>query len=235
MPATHEHANAWTTHDASPLPRILGDCLQALRSVSITLSFAAVAAAVFAFDSAALLEFSRTEIVAGEWWRVLTGHLTHWNADHLTWDLMMFVVLGAVFERRSRAGFLSVLVASAVAISAAVFWIQPEFELYRGLSGVDSGLFVAVCVGMLADARREKDRLTFAVAVALLIGFVAKTVFEYATGTTLFVECAAAGFIPLALSHLSGAIAGAAVETVAISLRTLIAQKSLLDTSDALS
>ncbi len=222
MPATHELATTWTTHEASPLPRTIGHCLQALRSVAVTLSLAALAAAVFAFDSAALFEFSRTQIVAGEWWRIFAGHLTHWSADHLGWDLMMFVVLGAVLERRSRAGFLGVLVASAVAISAAVYWIQPEFELYRGLSGVDSGLFVAVCVGMLADARREKDRLTFAVATAMLIGFVAKTAFEYATGTTLFVECAAAGFTPLALSHLAGAIAGAAAVGIAKSASSVI-------------
>jgi rhomboid family GlyGly-CTERM serine protease len=216
MPATHEHAAIWKTHDPSPLRRTIGDCLQALRNVSITLSLAVVVAAVFAFDRAALLEFSRTEIAAGQWWRVFTGHLTHWSADHLAWDLMMFVVLGAVLERRSRARFLGVLVVSAAAISAAVFWIQPEFELYRGLSGVDSGLFVAVCVGRLADARREKDRLTFAIAIGLLVGLVAKTVFEYATGTTLFVDCAATGFTPLALSHLAGAVAGAAMEVVAL-------------------
>jgi rhomboid family GlyGly-CTERM serine protease len=222
MPATHELAAIWTAQDASQSRLNIGQCLQALRSVCITLSLAAVAAVVFAFDSAAFLEFSRFEIVAGAWWRAFTGHLTHWNADHLAWDLIMFVVLGAVLERRSRVGFISVLVVSAAAISAAVFCIQPEFELYRGLSGVDSGLFVAVCIGMLADSRSEKDRPMFTVATVLLFGFVAKTVFEYATGTTLFVDCAAAGFTPLALSHLAGAVAGAAMEVIALSASSVV-------------
>jgi rhomboid family GlyGly-CTERM serine protease len=180
----------------------------ALGKGALTLSLAIAVLLIFATDSAAMFEFSRGRLAAGQWWRVLTGHLTHWSADHLGWDLMMFVVLGVVLERQSRARFVALLLGSAAAISAAVFWIQPEFELYRGLSGVDSGLFVAVCVGMLAEARRDRERTTAFVAAGLLLAFVAKTVFEYATGTTLFVECAAAGFTPLALSHLAGAMVG---------------------------
>ncbi len=48
------------------------------------------------------LEFDRTAISAGQIWRLATGHFTHWNADHMAWDVMMFAVLGAMIERHNR-------------------------------------------------------------------------------------------------------------------------------------
>lgn len=188
--------------------------LDLAKSSAVTLIVALAAVAAFASDGeTALLEGSRVAISDGQWWRVFTGHVTHWSGDHLAWDLFMFVVLGVTLEHRNRKRYLALLVASAATISASVFLLQSNIASYRGLSGVDSALFVAVCANLLVDARRDERRVprradpSTVVATFLFAGFIGKTIFEYATGDTLFVASNAAGFTPLPLAHVAGAAA----------------------------
>jgi hypothetical protein len=55
---------------------------------------------------AVMLEYNRTSIANGEIWRLVTGSIVHWTTDHLFWDLLMFVVLGAAIERRGHVMFM---------------------------------------------------------------------------------------------------------------------------------
>jgi rhomboid family GlyGly-CTERM serine protease len=182
------------------------------RSVGVTLSVCLLAALAACFQPiTAALEFDRAAIVADEWWRMVGGHITHWNADHLMWDGLMFAVLGALCERRSRPRFLLCLALSALAISGGIWWLLPAIESYRGLSGIDSALFTLAAATMLADARHNGDRVAAAVVLATLAGFAAKLTYEMLTGDTLFVDSAAAGFVPLPLAHVVGGCVGLAI------------------------
>lgn len=153
------------------------------------------------------LQYDRAAIVAGQWWRVLSGHFTHWSFDHLAWDVAAFVVLAALNERRDRRQFLACTILTAVAVSAGVWLARPDMTFYRGLSGIDSGLFVLLTAGFLRDARRQGDRLVTFATVAALAGFGAKTLWEIAAGSTVFVRDAA-GFEPLPLAHVIGGTIG---------------------------
>src|SRR5262245_43857249 len=55
---------------------------------------------------------SHVELTAAsnEPWRLWTGHFTHWNGDHLFWDLIVFIGLGAYCERRNRLAFLVLVI-----------------------------------------------------------------------------------------------------------------------------
>ena len=169
-----------------------------------------VAAAVLAGlvpGVAALLEYDRTAIEAGELWRLVTCHLTHLSLDHLVWDGLTFLALGAACERRGRRGFVLALAASAVAIPAALFVLDPGLAVYRGLSGLDMAL-----AGLLAACELERRPR---VAGAALAALAAKLVYELAAGGVLFVRLDGAEAVPLA--HLAGAAIGAAVGIHAIS------------------
>lgn len=157
------------------------------------------------------LQFDRGAIAAGEIWRVVSGHLTHWNGDHLCWDVLMFAVLGALVERTSRASFLATTVLSALAISAALWFLQPAQALYRGLSGIDSALFVFQAIWLAREALSEKRFAASVLPIMALAGFVGKVGYEYASGCTMFVDSMAAGFEPLPLAHVIGGLVGAAV------------------------
>jgi rhomboid family GlyGly-CTERM serine protease len=181
----------------------------------LTLSLAAIAACLPLVSGAATaLQFDRPTLAAGEWWRGLTAHLVHFNASHLTWDLLMLVILGAWAEQFSRRGLVLVLVVSAALISGAVWVFQPELATYRGLSGVDCALFGYVLAHALLRARQQRDRPMEVVTIAAGLLFVGKTFFEFASGQTVFAETHDA-FVPVPLAHLIGFGAGLLAGTAA--------------------
>jgi rhomboid family GlyGly-CTERM serine protease len=156
-----------------------------------------------------LFAYDRASIACGEAWRLVTGHLTHWSADHLGWDLVMFAGLGAMIEGRGRWGLVRTLLLSAIAISAALWLWRPDVQQYRGLSGIDSALFTFIAVSLLCEARQAKRAINAWVLAALIFGFVAKIGYELTTGATLFVDSSSAGFTPLPLVHAVGGVSGA--------------------------
>ncbi|MDH3716583.1 MAG: rhombosortase [Planctomycetota bacterium] len=171
-----------------------------------------------------LLQFDAVAIVAGEYWRFVTGHLVHWNFDHLFWDLSVFVVLGAMCERRNRTAFLACLLGSAAAISLYTLVALPQMPIYRGLSGIDTALFALLGVGLFADAQSSGNRtMQWIIAVAML-GLIAKTTYEFATDATIFVDHATAAFVPITMAHVLGASVGFAVGLAEIT-RDLIRRK----------
>jgi len=104
-----------------------------------------------------LAEYDRGLVGAGELWRVITCHWTHWKLDHLFWDVFALVVLGLMCERRTRVGWLVCLGSASVAIPTTILLLQPEMETYRGLSGLDTALFAMLAVLMLHEKWSERD------------------------------------------------------------------------------
>ena len=166
--------------------------------------------ALIAFAAGSLFQYDRDAILSGQWWRAATGHLTHWSFDHLFWDAAVFAALGALAERRSRAAFLQCTAGAAVLISAGLWLLRPDVTHYRGLSGIDSALFVMTATSACADALSSGRPRTAAFAALTLAVFGAKVLWELATGSAVFVDAPAAGFEPLPLAHALGAAAGAA-------------------------
>lgn len=176
----------------------------------LTAALTLLALATWAIPGAATaLQYDRTALASGELWRAVTGHCTHWSIDHLTWDLIVFAVFGALVEHHSRRRFASLIAGSALAISAAVWLLAPQLTHYRGLSGLDSALFAAFFAQLLRDAWGERSLLQAIVPALALLGFVGKSVYELTTGATLFVAPTAA-FTAVPLAHLVGAVVGAA-------------------------
>jgi rhomboid family GlyGly-CTERM serine protease len=174
--------------------------------VAAALALTAGAAAAFLVPGAARwLEYDRGAIAGGEVWRLVTGHFAHWSAEHLAWDVIAFVALGVLCERLSRARFLACAAGAAVTVSLALWWAMPGLDRYRGLSGLDSALFVLLAVSLL---RQGDPRQGLAGAWAL-VAFLGKVVWEGATGGALFVHDPGLTAVPLA--HLAGALVGFAV------------------------
>ena len=176
----------------------------------LTLGFSALAVAVHLVPALTLgWQFDRAAIAHGQVWRFFTAHLTHFGDDHLRWDLLAFVLLGAVAERISRPAFAMTLASSALLITTGV-WIARQFTVYRGLSGIDSAVFGFVIARLLAEGWRDRHAFSITVGVLALAGFAAKCSFELATGGTVFVDTGGT-FAPVPLAHLLGLITGAVV------------------------
>ncbi|MGD9127901.1 MAG: rhombosortase [Planctomycetia bacterium] len=175
----------------------------------ISLALAVAACLVMVFPSLAdLLQYDRSSIAGGQWWRIATCHLTHWSLDHLFWDAIVLLVIGFVIERDNLRRLLTCMGLSAVLIPLAVWTCMPELPTYRGLSGIDSAVFMLLAVTLLHESWARRDRGWILICTAMIIGFTAKAGFEFLTGTTLFVDAAEANMLPVPLAHLIGAAIG---------------------------
>jgi len=161
--------------------------------------------------ASAWLQFDRDAVAAGQWWRIVSGHVTHWNFDHLFWDGAVFAVLGVLCERRNRVHFFVGLLAAAVLIPLSVWLLLPEMRTYRGLSGLDTGLFTMLAIWTLVEKWQARQGRWVALLFCLLAGLVVKIAFEMFTGGTIFVDAATADFHPVPLAHVVGAAVGIVV------------------------
>ena len=177
----------------------------------LVLLIAAAAVGIFTLPGwSEALAYGRGAIRAGQWWRVWTAHVTHWSWDHLLWDVLALVVAGWWAWTLDRRATAAVLVLSPLAISAGLWVWHPEMQRYRGLSGVDTGLFALLAVAVAWAAWR--DRAWGWLAAAALAGAVlgGKLAYEGATGATLFARSEGV-FEPVPLAHALGAAVGTVV------------------------
>jgi rhomboid family GlyGly-CTERM serine protease len=157
-------------------------------TASLTLSLAGASLGGFA-------QYDRSAILRGELWRLVTGHFSHWSTSHLAYDLSAFIILGAICKRRDRRLFATVVASTATVVSLFLLAFRPDVELYRGLSAIDSALWMLAV--FVVSERRPR------LAAALAMMFLAKVVIESRSGA-LFVQ----GITVLPVVHLIGAAVG---------------------------
>ena len=152
------------------------------------------------------LRFERSAIADGQWWRLLTAHLVHLSPGHALLNCAGLALMWALFARAWRpAGWLLILLASAAAIDAGLWWGSSTVQWYVGSSGVLHGVMAA---GTLAHWRaREPDRV-------LLAGFLlAKLAWEQTRGALPFAGSA----VPVLVdAHLYGAAGGLLAATALV-------------------
>lgn len=165
------------------------------------LAICGLALALQSFGSAAirLLRYDRAAISAGEWWRLLTAHLIHFDLRHAALDLAGLVLLWVLFARDLGFRAWLIVILSAVAAVDCGLWLwDPWITWYLGLSGVLHGVLAAAIVVRLR--RREIEGWSLG---ALLL---AKLGYEQIHGALPF-----AGDMPVLVdAHLFGALGGLA-------------------------
>lgn len=144
-----------------------------MRIFSCWQRFAVLAALLVAASllPATTLEWSRSGIFGGEYWRLITGHWVHLGTNHLLLNLIGLLVAGLLFTRHPPlAWWLSYLVLAPLAISAGLLIAAPELAWYGGFSGCLHGLLVFTALFNLKSDTRWS---------LIVLGFIAvKLVFE---------------------------------------------------------
>jgi rhomboid family GlyGly-CTERM serine protease len=146
-----------------------------------------------------LLRYERFAVLeAGQYWRLLTAHLVHGSSTHLALNLGGLMLIAALFPKHlSLSGWLTVLLASLIAIDVGFVWNEPQLAWYVGLSGVLHGCLAA---GAVTWWRFE----TRALAVALTLVIAGKLAWEQWQGALPL-----SGDMPVIVdAHLYGAIGG---------------------------
>lgn len=170
----------------------------------ITISIMLLAADVWL--SPALRElaiFERTHIAHGEWWRLLTGHLVHFSFSHLAFDLIVFGVTAWLIEREQPGRLLGILIASALTVSVALFWLSPHLQFYGGLSGVASATlcYLALRLTQRRGAARALGVLTLLLVIIKLAGETGCSQPTFATFASPDIQVAS-------VAHVAGALTG---------------------------
>lgn len=141
----------------------------------------------------------------GAWHTLWTGHLMHYGIEHFSWDALMFVTFALLLWREEGWRLWKWLLIAAPLISLAVFTMHPALTEYRGLSALDTMLFVRYCLGSLF-VLRGWQRCFF--GLLPLAALTAKITLEFVFGGTLFVGDMGPGVVPLPSAHLAGAVLG---------------------------
>lgn len=144
------------------------------------------------------LRYERSAVIAGEYWRLLTGHLVHGSVAHLLMNLAGLGLIAALFPRDySLRQWLLITAFSTAFIDIDFVFYQPQLPWYVGLSGVLHG---AVAAGAVAWWRHE----TSAMALLLSLLLSAKLLWEQLHGALPL-----SGDMPVIVdAHLWGALGG---------------------------
>lgn len=164
------------------------------------LGVVAVVATWLTAPASPALRYERVDILDGEWWRLLSGHVVHLGQSHLLLNLAGLALIGWVFGPGLRAAqWLVLLAGSWLALSAGFLLLEPQLAWYVGLSGLLHGLLL----GALPLDRGLDWRVRL--LMAILIG--AKLVWEQWAGELPLTASAAGGPVVVE-AHLYGGIGG---------------------------
>src|SRR6185295_8397277 len=140
------------------------------------------------------LSYQRTNIAAGEWWRLITAHLVHLDLEHALLNTLGLVLMWSLFARDYRPREWLVIV---VGIDTGLWVRDTNVAWYVGASGALHGIMTA---GTLAHVRRgDLDGWILAIFV------VVKLSYEQLSGALPFNE---SGEPVVVNAHLYGAVAG---------------------------
>jgi rhomboid family GlyGly-CTERM serine protease len=145
------------------------------------------------------LGYDRDAIAGGEWWRLISAHFVHLDAEHTVLNALGVVLMWALFARDyPPLRWLAIYLFAAASVSAGLWFFSPEVEWYVGSSGALHGVMAA---GTLAHlVRRDLDGWILA---AFIVG---KLSYEQIAGQMPF----AGTSNTIVDAHLYGAIGGLA-------------------------
>ena len=141
------------------------------------------------------------KVASGEYWRLLTGNFVHFGWLHTAMNAaaLLLCVL-AFFTEYSLKHFSFFLMWCCASVGIGIYFLNPEYSPYAGLSGAIHGLIVA---GLL-----QTKAYPLWIRLAVLGLLVAKLVDENRAG---YEATELQALLPVAVaveSHLYGALAG---------------------------
>jgi rhomboid family GlyGly-CTERM serine protease len=145
-----------------------------------------------------LWRYERSAVAAGQWWRLLTAHVVHMDAEHALLNCVGLALLWALFARSYRlTQWLWAVAITVIAIDLGFWFISSGLQWYVGASAVLHGVFACGCIALI----RQRD------PVGLIAGaiFVAKLAWEQWQGPLPFET----RHPVVTVSHAYGAVGGA--------------------------
>ncbi len=115
------------------------------------------------------LIWDRLAIENGQWWRVLTGNITHTNVIHMLMNLSALWILSVLHKWYYQDKMLILLISFMMPVIGLLMFFTP-YSSYAGLSGVLHGLFA---FGIIRDIQYKQP-----LGYLLLVLFLGKLIGE---------------------------------------------------------
>jgi rhomboid family GlyGly-CTERM serine protease len=157
------------------------------------------------------LQFDRSLIEQGEFWRILTGNLIHYNFEHL-WMNLAGLALGMYLLafRYSLIYWFIMVIFCSIAVGVGLYFFDINMRYYVGLSGALHGILVA---GAITEYFYNKTT-----SVLLLLFIVCKLAYEQFIGPLS--APLSSGTSVAINAHLYGAISGVLIGAVLVKVQT---------------
>lgn len=152
----------------------------------------------------AALRYERDAVLDGEYFRLITGHLVHFDLRHLSLNVAGAALIALLFARTYALWqWIAVLAVSVLSIDLGFLIFKPQLDWYVGASGVLHG---ALAAGAIAWWRTESRLFAFILS-AIVVG---KLAHEQLQGALPL-----AGELPVIVdAHLYGALGGGATAAI---------------------
>lgn len=109
--------------------------------------------ATFADSFFPILSLARSQVAQGEAWRIISCHFVHFGWAHSLMNIAAFLIFAtALATAFSTTRFIALILFCCLMVGMGVYYFNPEYETYAGLSGVIHGFFVA---GFMANKRHS--------------------------------------------------------------------------------
>lgn len=138
--------------------------------------------------------FDYDRVIAGEYWRLITGHWLHGDAEHLLWNVAGLVILASIIERRSCRLLLASIAIGMLSVDMLLLSAASSVQYYIGLSGMLNTLMAVVLAIYWYETQSP-----IVILVALLC--VGKIVVEMSSGHAIFTDTSWPSY---AIAHLAG-------------------------------
>jgi len=162
----------------------------------VTAAVAVASAAIFLLPGAAdACVYDRAAVAGGQLWRLWTGHLVHFNAAHLGWNLAVWLAAGAWLERLAPRVSRWFCAGAAPIIAGALPLFDPQLAQYGGLSGLAAGLVVLLSLRQLSVPGESRWIWSGVIAFVAL-----KIMVEWWSGTPYL----ATGIASAPVAHIAG-------------------------------
>ncbi|SDZ91300.1 rhombosortase [Microbulbifer marinus] len=113
-----------------------------------------------------LLRYERSLILSGDYWRIVTGHFTHTNLNHLLMNCAAVVLTWMLLPIRPRLDLALLGIAILAALCGiALLVFEPQIGWYKGLSGL---LHALLALGAVLNMRERGSRWWGIVLLAIL-------------------------------------------------------------------
>ena len=125
--------------------------IPAILILSFLLSLVIILCAAFSDICFATLSLERIKVDDGELWRIFTSNFVHFGWAHTLMNLAAFqIAVFILIETISVAGFIGLIIWCCLSVGLGIYFFNPEYAVYAGLSGSIHGFLIA---GLLLNKR----------------------------------------------------------------------------------